>query len=164
MNENVMTVKESDLNFAMSVLNQVRNGASVVGDNGKVVSPSIVFENDEVQKNLKVRIKGVLNILGIRTNIKGYMYLVSAIQMTYNDPLAAQAVTKELYPTVAKEFNTTASRVERAIRHAIEVGVDSGATIDEYQRIFGNSISYNKGKPTNSHFVTTIADYLHNQD
>ena len=92
-------------------------------------------------------------------HIKGYHYLREAILYTIKDMEAINAVTKVLYPAVAKRFNTTASRVERAIRHAIEVAWDRG-DLETLQRFFGYTVSNTKGKPTNSEFIALIADKL----
>lgn len=161
MNTGAVVVKKSDLDFALNILEQIRNGAPVKGNDGSISSPVISVTE---RKDLQANIKGILNKLGIRANIKGYGYLVTAIETAYENPNIVHEITKVLYPDVAKMHNTTASRVERAIRHAIEVGMDCGTTIDEFNEIFGNSIQYNKGKPTNSHFIAAVADYLHMKD
>ena len=92
-------------------------------------------------------------------HIKGYQYLREAICIAVNDMDVINAVTKVLYPTVAKKFGTTSSRVERAIRHAIEVAWDRG-DLDTLQRFFGYTVSNTKGNPTNSEFIALIADKL----
>ncbi len=105
------------------------------------------------------RITSVLHNLGIPAHIKGFVYLRSAITMTVEDPELINYVTKLLYPKVAKEYSTTTSRVERAIRHAIEVAWDRGEleTLNSY---FGYTISRQRGKPTNSEFIAMISDKL----
>ena len=92
-------------------------------------------------------------------HIKGYQYLREAIRLTVEDMEVINAVTKVLYPAVAKKFNTTASRVERAIRHAIEVAWDRG-DLETLQKYFGYTVSNAKGKPTNSEFIAMIADRI----
>ena len=92
-------------------------------------------------------------------HIKGYQYLREAIIIAVNDMDVINAITKVLYPQVAKAFQTTPSRVERAIRHAIEVAWDRG-DLDTLQRFFGYTVSNTKGKPTNSEFIALIADRL----
>ncbi len=87
------------------------------------------------------------------------MYLREAITMVVNDMELLSAITKELYPSIAKKYNTTASRVERAIRHAIEVAWGRGQ-IDAINKIFGHTIHNDKGKPTNSEFIAMVADKL----
>lgn len=96
---------------------------------------------------------------GVPAHIKGYQYLREAIILTINDMDIINAVTKVLYPEVAKKFGTTPSRVERAIRHAIEVAWDRG-DIEVLQKFFGYTVSNIKGKPTNSEFIAMIADCL----
>ncbi|MFW6006524.1 MAG: sporulation transcription factor Spo0A [bacterium] len=110
-------------------------------------------------KNLSVIITEVLHELGVPAHIKGYMYLREAIELVIKDVEFLGAVTKELYPEVADKFDTTSSRVERAIRHAIEVVWKRGNSeaLDKY---FSNSVSLKDGKPTNSQFIAKIADKL----
>ena len=101
----------------------------------------------------------VIHEIGVPAHIKGYQYLREAIILTINDMDIINAVTKSLYPAVAKKFATTPSRVERAIRHAIEVAWDRG-DIETLQKFFGYTVSNIKGKPTNSEFIAMIADCL----
>ncbi len=108
---------------------------------------------------LEVRITEVILDVGIPAHIKGYRYLRSAIMMAVNDISMMSGVTKILYPTIAEQYSTTPSRVERAIRHAIEVAWDRG-NIDTLHNLFGYSINTAKGKPTNSEFIAMIADKL----
>ena len=115
--------------------------------------------NTSKQPSLKMRITQVVHEIGVPAHIKGYEYLRYAIQLAVEDMQLINSITKELYPMVAKQFNTTASRVERAIRHAIEVAWDRG-DIETLQKYFGWTISSNKGKPTNSEFIALIADKL----
>ena len=100
-----------------------------------------------------------INPIGVPAHIKGYQYLREAIIIAVNDMDVINAITKVLYPQVAKTFQTTPSRVERAIRHAIEVAWDRG-DLDTLQRFFGYTVSNTKGKPTNSEFIALIADKL----
>jgi two-component system response regulator (stage 0 sporulation protein A) len=109
--------------------------------------------------NLLSEVTAMLHDIGVPAHIKGYQYLREAIIMSVNDIEVINAVTKVLYPTVAKKFQTTPSRVERAIRHAIEVAWDRG-DVDEIQNIFGYTVSNIKGKPTNSEFIAMLADNL----
>ena len=111
------------------------------------------------QYNLENRVTAVIHEIGVPAHIKGYHYLREAILYTIKDMEAINAVTKVLYPAVAKRFNTTASRVERAIRHAIEVAWDRG-DLETLQKYFGYTVSNAKGKPTNSEFIAMIADRL----
>ena len=97
--------------------------------------------------------------MGIPAHIKGYQYIRTAIMMTVENPEVISAVTKVLYPTVAKQYHTTSSRVERAIRHAIEVAWERG-DLDMLHSVFGYTVSLSKGKPTNSEFIALLADKL----
>ena len=108
---------------------------------------------------LEAVVTDIIHEVGVPAHIKGYQYLREAIILTINDMDMINAVTKVLYPEVAKRFNTTPSRVERAIRHAIEVAWDRG-DIEVLQRFFGYTVSNIKGKPTNSEFIAMIADSL----
>lgn len=109
--------------------------------------------------DIEIRVTDVIHQIGVPAHIKGYQYLREAITLTINDNEVVNAVTKVLYPTVAKMFKTTSSRVERAIRHAIEVAWDRG-DIEVLQGYFGYTVSNIKGKPTNSEFISMIADKL----
>lgn len=109
--------------------------------------------------DLETEITSIIHEIGVPAHIKGYMYLREAITMVVNDMELLSAVTKELYPSIAKKYNTTASRVERAIRHAIEVAWGRGQ-IDTINKLFGYTIHTEKGKPTNSEFIAIIADKL----
>lgn len=109
--------------------------------------------------SLEGEITNIIHEIGVPAHIKGYLYLREAIQMVVNDVELLSAVTKELYPSIAKKFNTTASRVERAIRHAIEVAWSRGQ-VDTINKIFGYTVHNDKGKPTNSEFIAMVADKL----
>lgn len=101
----------------------------------------------------------IIHQIGVPAHIKGYHYLREAIILAVNNPDIINSITKELYPTVAKRFHTTSSRVERAIRHGIEVAWDRG-DVDVLNSYFGYTIHVGRGKPTNSEFVAMIADKL----
>ena len=109
--------------------------------------------------DLETEITRIMHEIGVPAHIKGYMYLREAITMVVNDMELLSAVTKELYPSIAKKYNTTASRVERAIRHAIEVAWGRGQ-VDAINKLFGYTVHNEKGKPTNSEFIAIIADKL----
>lgn len=109
--------------------------------------------------DLETMVTDIIHEIGVPAHIKGYQYLREAIILTINDMEIINAVTKVLYPEVARKFNTTPSRVERAIRHAIEVAWDRG-DIEVLQKFFGYTVSNIKGKPTNSEFIAMIADSL----
>lgn len=110
-------------------------------------------------KNLELTISDILRHIGVPAHIKGYQYLRKSIELCINDPEMLQAVTKLLYPAVAKTFSTTPSRVERAIRHAIEVAWDRG-DVDILSSYFGYTIQSNRGKPTNSEFIAMVSDRI----
>ena len=109
--------------------------------------------------DLEVRVTNMIHEVGVPAHIKGYQYLRDAIMMTVRDMNIINAITKVLYPTVARHYDTTSSRVERAIRHAIEVAWDRG-DVETLQRVFGYTVSQTKGKPTNSEFISMLADKL----
>ena len=111
------------------------------------------------RQNLEANVTAIIHEIGVPAHIKGYQYLREAIIMTVEDMDVINAVTKVLYPEVARKFGTTASRVERAIRHAIEVAWDRG-DLETLQKYFGYTVSNAKGKPTNSEFIAMIADRL----
>jgi len=109
--------------------------------------------------NLESTVTEIIHEIGVPAHIKGYQYLREAIILTIRDMDMINAVTKVLYPEVARKFSTTPSRVERAIRHAIEVAWDRG-DIEVLQKFFGYTVSNIKGKPTNSEFIAMISDHL----
>ena len=109
--------------------------------------------------SIESMVTSIIHEIGVPAHIKGYQYLREAIIIAVNDMDVINAITKVLYPQVAKTFQTTPSRVERAIRHAIEVAWDRG-DLDTLQRFFGYTVSNTKGKPTNSEFIALIADKL----
>ena len=111
------------------------------------------------RQNLESSVTAIIHEIGVPAHIKGYQYLREAIMMTVDNMEVINAVTKVLYPDVARKFGTTSSRVERAIRHAIEVAWDRG-DLDTLQKYFGFTVSNAKGKPTNSEFIAMIADRL----
>ena len=110
-------------------------------------------------KSLDANITSIIHEIGVPAHIKGYLYLREAISMVYNDIELLGSITKVLYPDIAKKYNTTASRVERAIRHAIEVAWSRG-NIDSISNLFGYTVSMSKAKPTNSEFIAMVADKL----
>lgn len=110
-------------------------------------------------QQLEVMVTNILHNIGVPAHIKGYHYLREAIILSLLDPAAMNSVTKQLYPSVGKRFSTTSSRVERAIRHAIEVAWDRG-DVDVLNSYFGYTIQNSRGKPTNSEFIAMIADKI----
>ena len=109
--------------------------------------------------NIEAMVTSIIHEIGVPAHIKGYQYMREAIMIAVQDMDVINSITKVLYPQVAKTFQTTSSRVERAIRHAIEVAWERG-DIETLQRFFGYTVSNAKGKPTNSEFIALIADKL----
>ncbi len=116
-----------------------------------------------LEKNIDMSISKILHSLGIPSHIKGYQYIRDGIYMMYKEPNLIGGITKELYPEIALKYQTTSSRVERAIRHAIEVSWNRG-DYDLMEEIFGHSVDYDRAKPTNSEFIATVADKLRLDD
>jgi two-component system response regulator (stage 0 sporulation protein A) len=127
--------------------------------NRKPASPGYRSAAEQKPKNLDASITSIIHEIGVPAHIKGYLYLREAISMVYNDIELLGSITKVLYPDIAKKYNTTASRVERAIRHAIEVAWSRG-NIDSISSLFGYTVSMSKAKPTNSEFIAMVADKL----
>ena len=115
--------------------------------------------NKKSQENLEALVTNVIHEIGVPAHIKGYQYLREAIMMVINDIDVINQITKQLYPDIAEKYHTTPSRVERAIRHAIEVAWTRGKN-EAVENIFGYTVSAAKGKPTNSEFIAMIADKL----
>lgn len=118
---------------------------------------SVIQSNPE--EDLEVTVSNIIKIVGVPAHIKGYQFLRDSIIWTIKDNEIINAVTKELYPGIAKRYHTTASRVERAIRHAIEVAWQRG-DLETINKLFGYTIQVSKGKPTNSEFIAMIADKI----
>jgi len=141
--------KPCDMEALVERLKEIRGG-----DSRQLILPR---RNDKA--NIESMVTGIIHEIGVPAHIKGYQYLREAIIIAVGDMDVINAITKVLYPQVAKTFSTTPSRVERAIRHAIEVAWDRG-DLDTLQRFFGYTVSNTKGKPTNSEFIALIADKL----
>ena len=124
-------------------------------DSKKISNKSI----DVYKNNLQISITKILHELGVPSHIKGYQYIREGIAIVFDNPEVIGGITKELYPDIASKFETTVSRVERAIRHAIEVSWNRG-NWDLMDEIFGHSVDIDKAKPTNSEFIVTVADKL----
>ncbi len=122
---------------------------------------SISSEKDNEIKREKM-INYIMKNVGIPASILGYKYIIRSIELVLNGKVGT-SVTNDLYPTVAKEFKTTSSRVERAIRHAVDIAMDNGNS-DFIEELFGYSFSKIKGKPTNSEFIYGIVDYINLQE
>ena len=118
-----------------------------------------VDSESKLPMDIESHVTKIIHQIGVPAHIKGYQYLRTAILMTVRDSEVINSVTKVLYPSVAKKYQTTTSRVERAIRHAIEVAWDRG-DIDTLNSYFGYTIQVDRGKPTNSEFIAMIADNL----
>ncbi|MBE6599514.1 MAG: sporulation transcription factor Spo0A [Ruminococcaceae bacterium] len=120
-----------------------------------------IYENgtSALPVDMETQVTKIIHQIGVPAHIKGYQYLRTAIMMTISDSEIINSVTKVLYPSVAKKYQTTTSRVERAIRHAIEVAWDRG-DLDTLNAYFGYTIQNSRGKPTNSEFIAMIADNL----
>ena len=113
-----------------------------------------------MKEKYELEISNLLKTLGVSPHLLGYRYLRYAIQLQLLDDTYADSMTKRLYPSIAKKFNTAVTRAERAIRHAIEEGWLK-ANMDVIEDVFGNIVDYNRGKPTNTQYITTVADYLY---
>ncbi|SFA87535.1 sporulation transcription factor Spo0A [Clostridium frigidicarnis] len=157
-------IKPFDMEVFTKRIRQMFNNTITNDDNKKNMSmgDSSTMVRQAARKepiDLESEITNIIHEIGVPAHIKGYMYLREAITMVVNDMELLSAVTKELYPSIAKKYNTTASRVERAIRHAIEVAWGRGQ-VEAINRIFGYTIHNDKGKPTNSEFIAMVADKL----
>ena len=134
--------------------------ASLAKNRGTVLQvQSGAGEEDDRAHDIETQVTKIIHQIGVPAHIKGYQYLRTAILLTVKDSDIINSVTKILYPSVAKKYQTTTSRVERAIRHAIEVAWDRG-DVDTLNSYFGYTIQNNRGKPTNSEFIAMIADNL----
>lgn len=125
----------------------------------EIFEPKVYKSMNLYHNNIQIAITKMLHELGMPSHIKGYQYIREGICMIYNDPNVIGGITKELYPDLASKFETTVSRVERAIRHAIEVSWNRG-NWDYMEELFGHSVDIDKAKPTNSEFLVTVADKL----
>ncbi|AAO36116.1 stage 0 sporulation protein A [Clostridium tetani E88] len=157
-------VKPFDMEIFVKRIRQMFNN-TISGESVRInnipATQSMTLQNTNKEESfdLETEITNVIHEIGVPAHIKGYMYLREAITMVVKDMELLSAVTKELYPSIAKKYNTTASRVERAIRHAIEVAWSRGQ-VETINKIFGYTIHNDKGKPTNSEFIAMVADKL----
>ncbi len=161
-------VKPFDINLLLKRVKDLKNfqpaqfkNVSAASANREIKAPYIEIspENKKNEENLEALVTNVIHEVGVPAHIKGYQYLREAIMMVVNDIDIINQITKQLYPEIALKYTTTPSRVERAIRHAIEVAWGRGQT-DVVESIFGYTVSAAKGKPTNSEFIAMIADKL----
>jgi len=151
-------LKPFDNNTVLSRIKQLKADYHIkLVDNHKLNT----FDNPAAykEKNLESDVTNIIHEIGVPAHIKGYQYLRDAIMMSVDDTEMLNSITKQLYPSIAKRHKTTPSRVERAIRHAIEVAWSRGK-MDTIDDLFGYTVSNGKGKPTNSEFVALIADKI----
>ncbi|MDD2553264.1 MAG: sporulation transcription factor Spo0A [Desulfotomaculaceae bacterium] len=141
-------LKPFDFNVLATRIRQLADGVNV----SQYITPA-------KQKNLDVSVTNIIHEMGVPAHIMGYQYLRDAILMVIDEVGLLGAVTKELYPMIAQKFQTTPSRVERAIRHAIELAWDRG-NVEMMAKFFGYTINLERGKPTNSEFIAMVADKL----
>ncbi len=166
MGADYYVVKPFDMDILSRRIREMFNVVETSDDKStksSIFTPRI-FQDRFIQKpsepgDLETEITSIIHEIGVPAHIKGYVYIREAIGMVVKDMELLSAVTKELYPSIAKKYNTTASRVERAIRHAIEVAWSRGQ-VDTIYKLFGYTINNNKGKPTNSEFIAMVADKL----
>ena len=154
-------VKPFDLEMLNKRITQMHSDSMFQIRNDGVLNKKNLFGRQVETHNtdLEMEITNIIHEIGVPAHIKGYQYIRCAITMVVDDIDLLSAVTKELYPAIAKKYNTTPSRVERAIRHAIEVAWTRGK-IDTIDKLFGYTVHTDKGKPTNSEFIAIIADKL----
>lgn len=158
-------VKPFDIELLIKRIRQLKNYVPTQGKNNfisketKMQYVEIPNNGEKSQENLEALVTNIIHEVGVPAHIKGYQYLREAIIMVVNDIDVINQITKSLYPKIAYKFNTTPSRVGRAIRHAIEVAWGRGQQ-EAVENIFGYTISASKGKPTNSEFIAMIADKL----
>ena len=158
-------VKPFDINILVKRIKELKyykpthNKQNIISREIKTQYIDISPTNMKDEDNIEALVTNVIHEVGVPAHIKGYQYLREAIIMAVNDIDMINQITKQLYPEIAERYHTTPSRVERAIRHAIEVAWGRGKQ-DVVERIFGYTVSADKGKPTNSEFIAMIADKL----
>ena len=155
-------VKPFNIELLIKRIKEIKNYKPL--QNGNFISREIrqqyiSVQDEKDEDNLEALVTNIIHEVGVPAHIKGYQYLREAIMMVVKDIEVINQITKSLYPQIAQKYSTTPSRVERAIRHAIEVAWGRGQT-DIVENIFGYTISASKGKPTNSEFIAMIADKL----
>lgn len=138
---------------------EVRDRGIVFADDAGQMHKAEAGNCVKTERDLEKDVTDMIHEIGVPAHIKGYQYLREAIMMSVNDIEMLSSITKVLYPTIAKKYDTTSSRVERAIRHAIEVAWNRGR-METLNALFGYTISGGKGKPTNSEFIALIADKI----
>ena len=149
-------MKPFDKKTVVNRIRNIKNPQSILKKNHTYTAGN---KEKDMERNLETEVTDIIHEIGVPAHIKGYQYLRDAIIMSVNDMEMLGSITKILYPTIAKKHQTTPSRVERAIRHAIEVAWSRGK-MDTIDALFGYTINNGKGKPTNSEFVALIADKI----
>lgn len=163
-------VKPFDMDVLVNRIRQLKDSTYVPSVSTSMSSSISVHKNENfsekkpvhisnTSRSLEVEVTNIMHEIGVPAHIKGYQYLRDAIMMVVKDLDVINSITKLLYPSIAKEYNTTPSRVERAIRHAIEVAWSRGQ-VEAIDALFGYTVNIGKGKPTNSEFIAMIADKL----
>ena len=152
-------MKPFEMNKITDTIRDVHQNFSYITKSGNVNSVFGAINKMSDSFDLEAEITHVMHEVGVPAHIKGYLYLRESIDMIYHEIELLGSITKTLYPDVAKKYKTTSSRVERAIRHAIEVAWSRG-NVDAISKIFGFTVNVNKSKPTNSEFIAMIADRL----
>ncbi len=152
-------IKPFDLDVFSKRLKECMGNMSASPERRSLIEHSSIVKHSTTERDLEAAITNVIHEIGVPAHIKGYLYLRDSITMVINNVELLSAVTKELYPSIARKYNTTSSRVERAIRHAIEVAWGRGR-VDVINNLFGYTIHNQKGKPTNSEFIALVADKL----
>ena len=159
-------VKPFDINVLIKRMKELKNYQPVQFKGGFVTREiksqyiDIAPDQKKNEENLEALVTNIIHEVGVPAHIKGYQYIRDSIELMYNNPDTLGGITKEVYPYIADKYNTTPSRVERAIRHAIEVSWNRG-DYDLMEEIFGHSVDFDRAKPTNSEFLATVADKIH---
>lgn len=152
-------VKPFDMDVLVSRIRQLKDSNQNAIIRSEYTMESKAAYHMPTQRNVEVEVTNIMHEIGVPAHIKGYQYLRDAIMMVVKDLDIINSITKQLYPSIAREYNTTPSRVERAIRHAIEVAWSRGQ-VEAIDALFGYTVSIGKGKPTNSEFIAMVADKL----
>ncbi len=157
-------VKPFDIELLIKRIRELKfyrpsKNSNFIGKDNRLQYIELSEDGEKNEENLEALVTNIIHEVGVPAHIKGYQYLREAIMMVVNDIDVINQITKSLYPKIAYKYNTTPSRVERAIRHAIEVAWGRGQQ-EVVENIFGYTISASKGKPTNSEFIAMIADKL----
>ena len=150
-------LKPYDRNALLKKIRQIKNGKGI--RKNEFIKLEEKTQKQDMDYQLEIIVTNIIHEIGVPAHIKGYQYLRDSIIMSVNNMDILNSITKQLYPTIAKMHETTPSRVERAIRHAIEVAWNRGK-MDTINELFGYSIQAGKGKPTNSEFIALIADKI----